>query len=123
MTLFWSARARAAETPSRGPLCPSPNQSQPTAAAARPKQFLIPWYVLGFAAFCLLGSVIQLPKFVAADAHWLSGWLETTALAAIGLRLDLRAFLKEGKRIALFGGGTLVMQVALGALLVRLLVR
>lgn len=67
------------------------------------KKFPIPWYVTGFLIVCILNSFITLPSNFEAIAHFLSTWFETTALAAIGLRLDLRRFIKEGPRFLFYG--------------------
>lgn len=67
------------------------------------KRALIPWYVTGFILICLINSALPLPTFFDTAAHFCSTWFETTALAAIGLRLDLRRFIKEGWRFLLYG--------------------
>ncbi|MGM0258512.1 YeiH family protein [Enterococcus sp. AZ102] len=69
----------------------------------RTKKFPIPWYVTGFLIVCILNSFITLPSSFEVVAHFLSTWFETTALAAIGLRLDLRRFIKEGPRFLFYG--------------------
>ena len=63
----------------------------------------IPWYVLGFLTICILNSFLPLPSWLNEGAHFISTWFETTALAAIGLRLDFRKFLKEGPRFLCYG--------------------
>ncbi|GKQ42391.1 membrane protein [Companilactobacillus sp. RD055328] len=70
----------------------------------------IPWYVLLFLIFCLLNSVVSLPIGFKTGAHFFSGWFETTALAAIGLRLDFRKFIKEGPRFLIYGISVGVVQ-------------
>ncbi|RLK62651.1 putative sulfate exporter family transporter [Atopobacter sp. AH10] len=70
--------------------------------SSRPK-FKLPWYVVSFLLFCLLNSSLTLPAFFSNGAKFLSGWLETTALAAIGLRLNFRTFIEEGPRFLLYG--------------------
>ncbi|MHC5250098.1 YeiH family protein [Enterococcus sp. LJL90] len=62
------------------------------------KKINLPWYILGFLALCLFHSVVGFPEILKAGAHDASSWLELTALAAIGLRLDFTVFLKEGPR-------------------------
>ncbi|QQU17421.1 putative sulfate exporter family transporter [Enterococcus casseliflavus] len=63
----------------------------------------IPWYVLGFLTICILNSFLPLPSWLNEGAHFISTWFETTALAAIGLRLDFHKFLKEGPRFLFYG--------------------
>lgn len=67
------------------------------------KKFPIPWYVLGFLLACVVNSFLPLPAFFNQGAHFISSWFETIALAAIGLRLDFRKFLKEGPRFLIYG--------------------
>ena len=67
------------------------------------KKFSIPWYVTCFLIFCVVNSFVTLPAIFDEGAHFISTWFETTALAAIGLRLDFRKFLKEGPRFLVYG--------------------
>lgn len=67
------------------------------------KKLPIPWYVLGFLIICIVNSFLPLPDLINQVAHFISTWFETIALAAIGLRLDFRKFLKEGPRFLLYG--------------------
>lgn len=78
----------------------------------------IPWYVLGFLILCIANSFFPLPTFLATGAHFFSTWFETTALAAIGLRLDLRKFLKEGPRFLAYGLGVGSLQTLAACLLI-----
>ncbi|MDO1604516.1 putative sulfate exporter family transporter [Lactobacillus sp. YT155] len=81
----------------------------------------IPWYVLLFLIFCLLNSTINLPEFFNTTAHFLSSWFETIALAAIGLRLDFRKFIKEGPRFLLYGVSVGAVQTVTAIILIILL--
>ena len=63
----------------------------------------IPWYVLGFLLICILNSFVALPSWLNDAAHFISTWFETIALAAIGLRLDFRKFMKEGPKFLFYG--------------------
>ncbi|MGM0238352.1 YeiH family protein [Enterococcus sp. AZ103] len=67
------------------------------------KKFPVPWYVLAFLGVCILNSFFNLPTLFSDGAHFISTWFETTALAAIGLRLDFRKFIKEGPRFLIYG--------------------
>ncbi|WP_338210638.1 YeiH family protein [Lactiplantibacillus paraxiangfangensis] len=83
----------------------------------------LPWYVAGFLILCALNSLVTLPAIVGATAHTISSWFEITALAAIGLRLNLANFLKAGKRLALYGLGVGTIQVVSALALITLLLR
>lgn len=83
---------------------------------------VLPWYVAAFLVLCLINSLIRLPHVFSASAHWVSSWCEITALAAIGLRLNLQAFLRAGKRFALYGLGVGTVQVVAALLLIAVLI-
>ncbi len=81
----------------------------------------LPWYVVGFVALCALNSWLTFNPIISDGAHLLSGWCEVTALAAIGLRLNFAAFIKAGRKLAYFGGGVLIVQVASALILITIL--
>lgn len=85
------------------------------------KSSALPWYVVGFLLFCIVNSLIHLPKVFSEVAHFFSGWFEITALAAIGLRLDFQKFFKEGKRFLIYGLSVGLIQVLLAIVLISLL--
>ncbi|MGO2299190.1 YeiH family protein [Paucilactobacillus nenjiangensis] len=85
------------------------------------KKFFIPWYVLAFLVFCILNSFVDLPSVFDNAAHGISTWFETTALAAIGLRLDFRRFIKEGPKFLLYGLSVGVVQTVAALLLITIL--
>ncbi|UQS87371.1 putative sulfate exporter family transporter [Nicoliella spurrieriana] len=82
----------------------------------------LPWYVLWFLIFCIANSFVHLPSLVGTTAHFLSSWCEIIALAAIGLRLNLQAFLKAGKRFAIYSLGVGTIQVVVALVLIKLLI-
>ncbi|MGC6767968.1 YeiH family protein [Enterococcus sp. LJL128] len=71
--------------------------------SVKKKKQSLPWYVTGFLVVCIINSLFQLPTLISDSAHFVSTWFETTALAAIGLRLNLKKFLKEGPRFMIYG--------------------
>lgn len=81
----------------------------------------IPWYVLLFLIFCLINSVFDLPTIIDTEAHFLSSWFETIALAAIGLRLDFKKFIKEGPKFLLYGVSVGVVQTIAAVIFIMLL--
>lgn len=74
------------------------------------KKLTIPWYVLGFFVLCILNSVFEIPTVIVDSTDYISTWFELTALAAIGLRLDFRKFIKEGPRFLIYGLSVGVLQ-------------
>ncbi|MDN6615252.1 MAG: putative sulfate exporter family transporter [Enterococcus sp.] len=85
------------------------------------KKFPIPWYVLCFLIACIANSFFPLPAFINQAAHFISTWFETIALAAIGLRLDFRKFLKEGPRFLIYGLSVGAVQTIAALLFIFLL--
>lgn len=83
----------------------------------------LPWYVVGFLVFCVLNSLIHLPSFIGLTAHTLSSWCEITALAAIGLRLNLKAFIQSGKKFLIYGGSIGLIQIVASIILITLLLK
>lgn len=81
----------------------------------------LPWYVIGFLALCTINSFIQLPTSLTSSLSFISSWFETTALAAIGLRLNIRNFLKEGRKFMLYGSSVGLFQTVVAILLLMML--
>lgn len=96
-------------------------QSPETVANDKQKKFFVPWYVLAFLVFCILNSFVDLPSFLDTVAHGISTWFETTALAAIGLRLDFRRFIKEGPKFLIYGLSVGVVQTVAALIFITLL--
>ena len=89
-----------------------------TLSKSQAKKLPLPWYIIGFLFFCTLNSLIHLPKEISNSAHFISGWFEITALAAIGLRLDFAKFFKEGIRFLIYALLVGLLQVSLALLLI-----
>lgn len=82
------------------------------------KKLPLPWYIIGFIFFCTLNSLVHLPTPISNGAHFVSGWFEITALAAIGLRLDFAKFFKEGIRFLIYALAVGVLQIVLALILI-----
>lgn len=59
---------------------------------------------------CILNSIFTIPTVIIDSTDYISTWFEMTALAAIGLRLDFRKFIKEGPRFLVYGLSVGVLQ-------------
>jgi uncharacterized integral membrane protein (TIGR00698 family) len=97
--------------------------SENTSGGKKVKINFLPWYVSGFLLFCVLNSFITLPQWISSSAHLLSSWCEIIALAAIGLRLNLKAFLKAGKRFAIYSIGVGAIQIIAALILIKILIQ
>lgn len=71
----------------------------------------VPWYIIGFAALFAIRSIFGSTPEVVANVKLVGGWFELTALAAIGLRLDIRSLAREGKTYLIYVFETLAFQV------------
>lgn len=96
-------------------------RKQPQTTQTAKKRLPIPWYVLAFLILCLLNSFVNLPDLFNSSAHNVSGWFETTALAAIGLRLNFAKFMQQGKKFLLYGLGVGSIQIIAALSLLSLL--
>ncbi|WP_430509898.1 YeiH family protein [Gottfriedia solisilvae] len=61
-----------------------------------------PWYVIGFAALCVLYSIGVLPSWLSSVSNQSSHLLEIIALAAIGLNVNIKYILQQGKKLSLY---------------------
>ncbi|GEK29270.1 YeiH family protein [Furfurilactobacillus siliginis] len=97
--------------------------SNDTNVALPKSSSFLPWYVLGFLVLCALNSLIHFLPIISGTAHFLSSWCEIIALAAIGLRLNLAAFIKAGKQLAIYGATILILQVGVAVGLIWILLK
>jgi len=80
-----------------------------------------PWYVLGFFITCMLFSTNIISPEVSQICKVLSNKLEIIALAAIGLRVNIKDLIKQGKAVSLYGLFIGVLQVVTAIILVGIL--
>lgn len=92
-----------------------------TMAGQKLKKAAIPWYVIAFLIVCVMNSLVKLPPFLSDGAHVIGTWFETIALAAIGLRLDFRKFMKEGWHFLSYGALVGLVQTVAALILIACL--
>lgn len=95
-------------------------QKQGTAQVQHLKKVSVPWYVIAFLSVCILNSCVKLPHFFNDGAHQIGTWFETIALAAIGLRLDFKKFMKEGLSFLTYGLLVGIVQTLAALVLIHL---
>ena len=66
---------------------------------------LLPWFIVGFVALVVLGSLTEIPGNVRQAAGSITGILFTIALAALGLSTHLHAVTARGLKPLLAGAG------------------
>ena len=87
------------------------------------KKVRIPWYVIGFFVTCALFSLKVIPVNVSHVCKTISNNLEIIALAAIGLRVNVKELLKQGKAVSLYALGVGSLQIVAAIVLIFILVR
>ena len=63
----------------------------------------IPWYVIGFFITCALFSAHIISDDISVMCKEISNKFEIIALAAIGLRVNVKDLIKQGKAVSLYG--------------------
>lgn len=85
------------------------------------KKIKIPWYVIGFFVTCALFSMNLIPIEASHIAKELSSKLEIIALAAIGLRVNFKDLIKQGKKVSLYGLFIGIVQILTAVILISFL--
>ena len=85
------------------------------------KKIKIPWYVLGFFITCLLFSFYLISPSVSLICKLLSNKFELIALVAIGLRVNVRDLIKQGKAVSLYGLFIGSLQITTAIILIGIL--
>ena len=81
----------------------------------------VPWYVIGFFITCALFSLNIISPEVSHIAKVVSSKLEIIALAAIGLRVNIKDLIKQGKAVSLYGLFVGILQVISAIILIGIL--
>ncbi|WP_296645579.1 YeiH family protein [Romboutsia sp. 13368] len=81
----------------------------------------IPWYVIGFFITCALFTFNIITPEVSSLFKIISNKLEIIALGAIGLRVNLRQLIKQGKSMSLYALFIGILQVATAVVLISIL--
>lgn len=83
----------------------------------------IPWYVIGFFITCALFTLKIIPVDVSHICKEISNKLEIIALAAIGLRVNIRDLIKQGKSVSLYALGVGILQIVAAVTLIFIFIR
>ncbi|OJT90784.1 hypothetical protein BM534_01650, partial [Clostridioides difficile] len=82
----------------------------------------IPWYVIGFFITCALFSMNIIPQEVSVLCKEISNKLEIIALAAIGLKVNVKDLVKQGKEVSLYGLFVGTVQVVSAVVLIKIFI-
>lgn len=85
------------------------------------RKIKVPWYVIGFFIMCGLFSVNIISSDVSALCKEVSKVLEIIALAAIGLRVNIRELIKQGKNATLYAMFVGLVQIVSAVILIGIL--
>lgn len=80
-----------------------------------------PWYVIGFVILCILYSLGVLPGWAANMSNKTSHLFEIIALAAIGLNVNLKMIIKQGKSLSLYALSIVGFQITLAILFIQII--
>lgn len=87
---------------------------------ATKKKVSVPWYIIGFFIMCALFSMGIISQDLSDTMKDISKNIEIIALAAIGLRVNLRELIKQGKVMTIYGLSIGVVQVISSMILISL---
>ena len=90
-------------------------------AESKKGKIKVPWYVLGFFITCALFSMNIISPEVSEMCKALSSKLEIIALAAIGLRVNIKDLIKQGVAASLYGISVGALQVVSAIILIGIL--
>jgi len=80
-----------------------------------------PWYVIGFAILCILFSIGVIPNWASNASNQISHLLEITALSAIGLNVNIKLIVQQGKSLSFYALCIVGFQVLLAILFIQIL--
>ncbi len=63
----------------------------------------IPWFIIGFLILFIVRSLTILPQTALSFTKTVSSQFEIIALAAIGMRINMKDILKEGPKVMAYG--------------------
>ena len=81
----------------------------------------VPWYVIGFFITCALFSLNIISEDTSMIFKEISNKLEIIALAAIGLKVNIKDLIKQGKAVSLYGLGMGTLQIVSAVTLISFL--
>ena len=81
----------------------------------------VPWYVIGFFITCALFSLNIISNDVSILCKEISNKFEIIALAAIGLRVNVKDLIKQGKSVSLYGLFIGLLQIVSATTLIGIL--
>lgn len=80
----------------------------------------IPWFIIGFLILFIVRSLNILPQTALLFTKTVSSQFEIIALAAIGMRINMRDILKEGPKVMAYGFSIGLLQALVAIILISI---
>lgn len=80
----------------------------------------VPWYVIGFFITCALFSLNIITPEISSIFKNISNKFEIIALAAIGLKVNIKDLIKQGKAVSLYGLFVGILQIISAIILIKI---
>ena len=80
----------------------------------------IPWFIIGFLILFIVRSLTILPQPALSFTKTVSSQFEIIALAAIGMRINMRDILKEGPKVMAYGFSIGLLQAIVAIILISI---
>ncbi|APZ49679.1 hypothetical protein BW721_08420 [Jeotgalibaca sp. PTS2502] len=80
----------------------------------------IPWFIIGFLILFIVRSLTILPQTALSFTKTASSQFEIIALAAIGMRINMRDILKEGPKVMAYGFSIGLLQALVAIILISI---
>ncbi|NIZ40995.1 putative sulfate exporter family transporter [Entomospira entomophila] len=93
------------------------------AVSKKPLHSILPWYIIAFLLLSITNTMQLIPPSIQYSFSSLQNWLEVTALAAIGLRLDLRKFMQSGSTLLRYAIMASFIQVLLAIMILHVMIK
>ncbi|MEK4762493.1 putative sulfate exporter family transporter [Viridibacillus sp. FSL E2-0187] len=82
---------------------------------------IVPWYVAGFLLLCLINSIVLFPTSITHPTKVFGNYLEITALAGIGMSVNIKDLTQHGWKLSAYAGGIGLFQIILALILIFML--
>ncbi|WP_088072890.1 YeiH family protein [Gottfriedia luciferensis] len=79
-----------------------------------------PWYIIGFLILCGLNSIGSIPSWASNLSNNTSHLLEIIALAAIGLNVNLKMIIKQGRSLSLYALSIVGFQIIIAIVFIQI---
>lgn len=79
-----------------------------------------PWYIICFTALCVLYSIGALPSWLSSVSNQSSHLLEIIALAAIGLNVNIKYILQQGKKLSIYALMIVGFQILIAIMFIQI---